>query len=110
MTKIITKILAPFGALIAFIMLMFDFMSAVSRVNTGIKGIIFISNETSSAITSYNNFANMRDGFYNWIFQTIFNYVPFLHSVPDEVWGFTRGVILLGLMLLCIKLYIEASH
>jgi hypothetical protein len=108
MTKFITKILAPLVALVAAIMGLIDIISAINRVKTGLEVIVFISNTTQSAIKSYNDFATWRDGFYDFIFQSIFGYFPFLHEVPGVVWDTIRAVIFLYVAYLCIKIYSES--
>jgi hypothetical protein len=108
MTKFITKILALFVALIAAIMGFIDLISAINRVKSGFEGVIFVFNTTQSAIKSYNDYTNWRDGIYDQIFQSIFGFFPFLHNVPGVVWDIIRTVIFLYVAFLCIKLYSES--
>jgi len=108
MTKFVTKILAPFVAFIAAIMGLIAFISALNRIKTGLEVIVFISDTTSSAIKSYNDFTTWRDGIQNLIFQSIFDYLPFLHEVPGIVWDLIGAAIFLYLAFFLIQLYTES--
>jgi len=107
MTKFITKILAPFVALIAVIMCLIEIISAINRIKTGSEIVIFVSNTSSSAVKTYNVFAKLRDEFYSQIFLSIFDYLPFLQYVPGVVWDLIRAAIYLYIAIFLIKLTAE---
>lgn len=108
MTKFLTKILAPFLALIASIIGLIELISALNRIKTGLEVFLFISGTTSSVIKNYNDFVSWRDGLQNQIFQTIFTFFPILHGIPDVVWRIISAAMFLYIAYILLKWYAES--
>jgi hypothetical protein len=107
MVNIWKSIIGPFTGIIAFILGAFELLSALSRINTGLKIFEFAYNSTSDVIVNYHAFTVMRDGFYAQIYNVIFTYVPFLNDIPDLGWNLIKAVIFLAGGYIIFKLCLD---